>query len=177
MKEELEKNLNIILDDIEHYKKSKQFVKLIEIICKDLLEQDKIYNFLIEKILDDIKKESNLSLNINELEESIKKKEIKNCKLENIRKTIKKISFFIEKNNKKCINKIVTNLDTIYEYEEHYVWYINSHNLNILEEYEKKFKKNKIIHIKIDGQKRTKIEKITKEDIKYAKVVEIRIEK
>ncbi len=36
---------------------------------------------------------------------------------------------------------------------------------------------NKIISIKIDGQKRTKIEKITKEDIKYAKVVEIKIEK
>ncbi len=178
MKNELKNNLINILENIEHYKKSKQFVKFIEDVCKNLLEQDKIYDLLLNKILNEIMKESNLNLKINQLEDHIENKTIKlNEDLNNLRKTIKKTSFFIEKNTKKHINKIVTDTDIIYEYKDYYIWYINDYKLNILEEYRNKFMQNKIISIKIDGQKRTKIEKITKEDIKYAKVVEIKIEK
>ena len=75
------------------------------------------------------------------------------------------------------MNKVNTENSTVYEYEDHYIWFLNNKKVKLLDEYKNLFADKKIIEIKIDGNKRSSIFKITDDDLKYSNKVKIKIKK
>lgn len=154
MNDEIRKNINNIIENISYLKKKKDFKSLIEKLYF-IMYNEKIW----EKILENIIEEEN------------------NLTEENKKKIYWITKNFIQNNSKEYINKISKKEWIIYEYEDHYDWYIFDKNIKIIEEYNLIFKDKKIISIHLDNQLRKKIEKITKEDLKYSKTIRLKIKK
>ena len=155
MKEDKKICFKNIINDIDHYKKSKQFIKLLENLNKIINKKKNLFETIINEL---------------ELNSKLIDQDEKNT-------IIKKIDYFIDKNKKKYLNKKIIDKSIIYEYEDHYLWYPNDKKINLEKEYKNIFYNKTIMDIKVDQQKRTKLDKITTEDIKYSNIIRIKIKK
>ena len=154
-KENYIKNISEILNNLSHYKNKKSFITIIEKNTQKILG--------IENLLEN-------------LLEEIRKKAVTN-NIESLVKLNKQLFSFIQKNKKEYIKKKNINGNVIYEYEDHFIWYVNKKN-DIEKFYINTFSKKKIIEIKIDENIRsiTDIKKL-EEDIKMGKEIKITISK
>lgn len=155
-KKEIEKNIEILLDDLQYYKNNKSFLKLIEQLNYLFYDDAKLY----ENILNSYKNEI---INVSDEDK--------------LKKISGKLKYYILKNCKEHLNKVNTENSTVYEYEDHYIWFLNNKKVKLLDEYKNLFADKKIIEIKIDGNERSSIFKITDDDLKYSNKVKIKIKK
>lgn len=154
-KEELIKfskeELNFINEDILHYKKIKKFYNLLEKLYEKTDEKD-LWTVLILKFID----------------------KLENLEEEDLNKYYWKIKNFKEFNKKKYIKKVLQSSSTIYEFEDHYEWYINDTKIDLEEERMRLFKSYEIKIIYIDGVLR---KNYNEDDILHAEKIKIILNK
>lgn len=148
--------IDFLIEDLDYYKKTSKFIYLIENLEKTLNTQESMIKVLMKKIKEKI-----------EIENKDKQEEIN-----------KIIANFLEISKKKYLKKVSTTDYYIYEYDEHYKWYIKNKKIDITSLYEITFKEKKIIKILIDNNKRYEMElKNLENDFKNADKIEIWIKK
>ena len=99
-KKEIEKNIEILLDDLQYYKNNKSFLKLIEQLNYIFYDDAKLY----ENILNSYKNEI---INVSDEDK--------------LKKISGKLKYYILKNCKDHLNKVNTENSNVYEYEDHYI--------------------------------------------------------
>lgn len=154
LKEKIVDKIDEIINDCAYYKKCKSFISMIENFEKIVYDNEDCYKKLLIKYRDDIK----------------------NVENKDLEKIWGKLWYFTVNNQRDYINKITNENSTIYEYEDHYIWYINNKKIDFQKEYKSLFNDNKIISIFVDDQRRS-YKNLTKDDILYAKKIKVKVAK
>lgn len=136
---------------MDHYKKIKKFYFLLEKL-QESLEKNNLWTELICKF-------SNNLQTLNETE---------------LKKTYWRVKNFKDFNKKKYIKKIIHPFSTVYEFENHYEWFVNDKKISLEEERLRLFQNYEIGSIYIDGILR---KEYNDEDIKHAEKIKIIINK
>lgn len=150
-KKKIKDNIKEISLNYDHFGKKKDFNSIIEFLSKNIYNKENVYTEFLNNILEEL--------------------DDKEIGLEDIENINKKLYNFINYNKKKYLNKIKNDNWVIYEYEEHYEWWVNNNNFDIDKERAKLFGSNEILSIKIDNTIWKNVNNVKKVDIAKGKKI------